>query len=235
MNNNVHPIASFVATNDWFWQTRGHYAIHGTGTICDFVTGGVIDRQHLSKTSAVGSVIVAYKDTAKSMDAYGFELMLKRMVDWMEEEVPEIVRECGLGVLPRFDGVVLDGDSSTDRHVERVAARAEFCATSKVCGGLRVRPCVNHLAKNIGKKFAEFGAQLHRTCSCPVLHTQAGVPYKDGRRNHVGCPNMQHPIVKVAQRCMGAAMRGAAAMEKRLGESVADAGVGAVEECLLHL
>ena len=107
-------------------------------------------------------------------------------------------------------------------------------AHSKVCAAIRPRPCANHLAKNVGKKAAELGAKLHRTCSCPVKETQEGAPYKTGERLHKGCPNVSHPIVKALQCGIGAALRSAATIARATGTSIAEAGVAAVEEGLMH-
>ena len=51
--------------------------------------GGIIERLHLSKAVVRGSTTEVYTDSAKSMDAFGFEVMLKRIVRWMDCDVPE--------------------------------------------------------------------------------------------------------------------------------------------------
>ena len=45
------------------------FALHGSGTICDFASGGIIERLHLSKAVVRGSTTEVYTDTdsAKSM------------------------------------------------------------------------------------------------------------------------------------------------------------------------
>mmetsp|Transcript_23828 Transcript_23828/g.72932 ORF Transcript_23828/g.72932 Transcript_23828/m.72932 type:complete len:335 (+) Transcript_23828:559-1563(+) len=235
LNHGHPPINALVVTNDWFWQKRGHHALHGTGTICDFCSGGILERLHLSKAMPKESKADEYEDTAKSMDAYGFEVMLGRLVQWLDNDVPQLVSELGLPIMPKFDSVVLDGDASTNAFVEKVNERALQSSSSAVCAGVRARPCANHLAKNVGKKIGELGSQLNRTCSCPVRRTQRDVPFKTGERVHRGVPNLQHPLVKVLQVGIGAALRGAAASAREGGGRVVDAGIAAVEECLLHV
>eukprot|EP00967_Tisochrysis_lutea_P105085 scaffold159935_cov32-Tisochrysis_lutea.AAC.1 len=82
------------------------------------------------------------------------------------------------------------------------------------------------------------GAKLHRTCSCLVRMTEPpnSRPYKTGERMHKGCPNLTltHPLVKALQVGVGAALRGTAGVASDTGQSVADAGIASVEECLLH-
>ena len=192
----------------------GHYALHGTGTICDYESGGILERLHLSKIMPRGTTTEAYMDTSKSMDAFGFEVMLQRLVRWLDNDVGELIRTYGLNITPKFDSVVLDGDSSTDRFVLMLRAQCAASAASQVCSGVKPRPCSNHLSKNIGKRVGEIGAKLHRTCSCPVRMTEGPNPrpYKTGERLHKGCPNLSHPLVKALQVGVGAALRGAAAL-----------------------
>mmetsp|Transcript_28277 Transcript_28277/g.86454 ORF Transcript_28277/g.86454 Transcript_28277/m.86454 type:complete len:598 (-) Transcript_28277:2336-4129(-) len=230
-------IGDLIVTNDFFWATRGHHALNGTGTICELSSGGVLAAQHFCKRVAKNSTVQAYEATAKSMDARGFDSMLGEIVEWMEREVPVMCREYSVPVPPKFSGVVLDGDASTDKFVQEVERRARAASSSSVCAGLCVRPCVNHLAKNIGKKALEYGVDLHRSCSCAVRVRADGVtPFSSGARTHRGCCNGPRGmgLQKAMQIGMGAAMRGAVAMDRGPGQTVADVGIAAVEECLNH-
>eukprot|EP00967_Tisochrysis_lutea_P159089 scaffold328138_cov57-Tisochrysis_lutea.AAC.1 len=171
------------------------------------------------------------------MDARGFASMLDEVVGWMEDDVPKMCEQYAVPVPPQFTGVVLDGDASTDSFVKEVERKARLAASSPVCRNLRVRPCVNHLAKNIGKKALEYGIDVHRSCSCPVrLKADKVTPYRTGARAHRGCCNGPRGLglQKAMQVAMGAAMRGAFAMERSDGQTVADVGIAAVEECLNH-
>ena len=172
------------------------------------------------------------------MDARGFQVMLDEIVRWMEDEVPPLLVEYARDVTACFDGVVLDGDSSTDRFVIAVHDRAlvATASASRVCASLRVRPCSNHLAKNIGKKAYELGHALHKSCSCAPVLTKDLQERKDGRRSHRGVNTASHPLVKVIQRGMSAAMRGAVDLPLTADcPTMADMGVACVEECLAHV
>ena len=47
------------------------------------------------------------------MDAYGFGVMQGRLVQWLDNDVPQLVSELGLHVMPKFDSVVLDALAPT--------------------------------------------------------------------------------------------------------------------------
>jgi hypothetical protein len=238
-------VCNLVVTNDWFWLTRGHYSNNGTGTICDWKSAAILSYRHFCRRGDTLSDVEAYLHSSKSMDATGFGEMLDEVVDWVEEDVDKLVEQYDVQLpgLPNFDGAVLDGDASTDHFVvkarEAVRAKAAEAADStNYCKHLCVRPCTNHLAKNVGAKTFEIGHRLHRTCSCPIKKTVEGELYKSGQREHRGLNTDSHPLVKAWQRGIGAALRGARAWQKKAGyeeQSLVELARRGVEECYNHL
>eukprot|EP00964_Phaeocystis_antarctica_P064071 scaffold38504_cov111-Phaeocystis_antarctica.AAC.5 len=238
-------ICNLVVTNDWFWLTRGHYSNNGTGTICDWKSAAILSYRHYCRRGDSLSNVEAYAHSSKSMDANGFGEMLEEVVDWVEKDVDTLIEkhDVQLPGVPNFDGVVLDGDASTDHFVvkarEAVRAKAaEAADSSNYCKNLCVRPCTNHLAKNTGAKAFEIGHRLHRTCSCPIKKTVDQQPFKSGQREHRGVNTDSHPLVKAWQRGVGAALRGAKAWQKKAGyedETLVDLARRGVEECFNHL
>ena len=175
-------INNLVLTNDWFWLTRGHYSHNGTGTICDWKSGGILAYKHFCQRADKLSNTAAYEFSSKAMDAQGFGEMLDEIIEWMEGgELDDLMLELGLDVTPSLDGVILDGDASTDsvledkkrdkRFSDAVHARASLWGN--YCSNMVVRSCVNHLAKNAGKKALEIGKEFHKSCVCPVQRTVA--------------------------------------------------------------
>ena len=198
-------IDKLVVTNDFFWLNRGHFSNNGSGTICDLKSAGILAYKHYCKVTDTIMPVEKFESTSKAMDSMGFAEMLDEIVSWIEE-----LDTTDLEVEPSFLGVVLDGDSSTDRFVEKVQRKAVSVGNeSNFCKDLRVVPCTNHLSKNAGNKVAEIGKRLHFTCSCPVITTKANVARKDGRKQHRGVNVDSHPLVKTWQRALGAALRGA--------------------------
>eukprot|EP00966_Prymnesium_polylepis_P134338 3104995-Prymnesium_polylepis.1 len=165
-----------VLTSDWFWGTRGHTADNGSGTICEWKTGGIVAFKHYCKRVDKMSDIGGFEYTSKAMDAMGFSEMMDEFIDWMEDDkggLGKLIEDYELELDPKLDGFVLDGDSSTDvvvdakkvamrpdaRLAEAVQARA--AKGSKYCGDMRNRACCNHLAKNCGKAALAVGQKWH--------------------------------------------------------------------------
>lgn len=179
--------SDLVVTSDWFWQTRGHYSANGSGTICEISTGGILFRQHYCKTTVSHSTEEAYTESSRSMDANGFREMLALTIQWMEEEVQDVLDEYQVNTRAKFSGVVLDGDATTDIHVH-TAREAAIARGSPTCSDLQIRPCVNHLAKNIGKQAGRIGATFHTSCSCPRVrhHSRSALLGRTRRRYLLG-------------------------------------------------
>ena len=230
-------IHRLVLTNDWFWQTRGHNAMNGTGTICDWKTSGVIAYKHYCKRITKGDTMLAYELSSRSMDARGFGEMLVEIVDWMDSDaLSELIDEIGVAGPAKLLGTVLDGDSSTDRFAEELRKKKSSAAAQSVAKDMREIPCTNHLAKNGGEMAYTLGHALHLKCSCPVKRKADGVTeYVTGQREHQGCNTEAHPLVKRYQRGIGAALRGAKALARKRGTTMAEAAESALEEAVNHL
>ena len=228
-------IDKLVVTNEFFfWLNRGHFSNNGSGTICDLKSAGILAYKHYCKVTDTIMPVEKFESTSKAMDSMGFAEMLDEIVSWIEE-----LDTTDLEVEPSFLGVVLDGDSSTDRFVEKVQRKAVSVGNeSNFCKDLRVVPCTNHLSKNAGNKVAEIGKRLHFTCSCPVITTKANVERKDGRKQHRGVNVDSHPLVKTWQRALGAALRGASDWAKHdefKDIPIKELAIQSVEEAFNHL
>ena len=237
-------IEHMVLTNDWFWLTRGHYSNNGSGTICDWRSGAVLAYRHYCRRDDTLSDVEKFEYSSKAMDALGFGEMLDEVVNWMEKDVDQLIQDesVQLNGNPKLEGIVLDGDSSTDHFVTRakemVRDKAVECNTSHYCGDLKVIPCSNHLAKNCGAKAFEIGHRLHKTCSCPIKRKLDGDLYKSGQREHRGLNVDSHPLVKCWQRGISAALRGASKYKQQpefAAKTLRDLAVRGVEECYNHL
>ena len=231
-------IDHLVLTNDWFWLTRGHYSHNGSGTICDWKSGGIVAYRHYCQRTDTLSQVQAYEHTSKSMDSKGFAVMLDEVVSWVENEVPDMLDELGMDMEPHLDGVVLDGDASTDRFVVALQAKAGEAATTKYCSEMKVIPCANHAGKNVGKQSETYGKKWHTTCSCPIKKKVDGEEYKAGTREHRGLNTDSHPLQKSWQRSIGAALRTAREYKEKpenAGKSIKDLAIQGVEEAYNHL
>ena len=66
----------------------------------------------------------------------------------METDVDKLLDDYDLTFTPKLDGVVLDGDASTNSLVSVVQAAAQQASQQssiKYCKDMVVRPCTNHL------------------------------------------------------------------------------------------
>ena len=235
-------IEHMIFTHDFFWLTRGHFSHNGTGTICDLHSAGVIAYRHYTQRDDKLSDAPTYDGTSKSMDAKSLESMLEEAIEWIEECVPKLLEELGDDTVPSLDGVVLDGDASTNpivraRHeaIERKAAEAQ---KTNYCNNMHPIPCCNHLAKNAGKAAYEIGHRLHRTCSCSIKQTLDGEDYKSGQREHRGLNEESDAQVKAWQRSVGAALRSARARGSEpanAGKALRDVAIEGLEETFNHL
>ena len=242
-----------VLTSDWFWGTRGHTSDNGSGTICEWKTGGIVAYKHFCKRSDKMSDIEAFEYTSKAMDAMGFKVMMDDFINWMESSdgLEKLIEDYDLDLEPKLDGFVLDGDSSTDvvvdakkaamrpdaRLAEAVNERA--CADgAKFCADMRNRVCTNHLAKNAGKAALALGQKWHTACDCPPKLTREGVPYATGAKEHVGLNSESDPLIKQWQLALGAALRAAVEWKKKpanVDRPLKDLAIEGVEEVFNHL
>eukprot|EP00966_Prymnesium_polylepis_P323601 7379765-Prymnesium_polylepis.1 len=126
--------------------------------------------------------------------------------------------------MPKLDGVILDGDATTDAVMDQKRSDRRFHDALKsraakqqggYCSEMKARPCVNHLAKNCGGNAKEKGMSLHTGCSCTKKLTKEGKEYARGTREHRGLNTESHPLIKLWQRAIGAALRSAKEWAKR--------------------
>ena len=165
----------WMTTADAFWAYRGHHSKHGTATITDLDSAGVLFRQHLTKDlhAAVAGHIDYHSGTSGAMDAEGYKRNLEVMKKWMAEIAPVIIKELGL---PEGDVkhlyAVLDGDATSQDMLSQV-----FSDTIALL-------CWNHLCKNASKNFDKVAKEKNKTCSCLVKKKKDGSTYKTGQRAH---------------------------------------------------
>jgi hypothetical protein len=240
-------INNLILTNDWFWLTRGHYSNNGTGTICDWKSSGVLAYKHYCKRGDTLSTTEEYEASSKAMDAEGFGEMLDEVMKWMDEEVDDLMVKYGIEGTPKLDGIILDGDATTDAVMDQKRSDRRFHDALKsraakqqggYCNEMRARPCCNHLAKNCGSHAKEKGMALHTSCSCSKKLTKDGREYVKGTREHRGLNTESHALIKLWQRAIGAALRSAKEWAKRpeyAGRALKDIALQGVEEAYNHL
>ena len=243
-SNGVASIGDLVLTEDFFWQTRGHYARNGTGTICDYDSGGVLSYRHFCQSTDKLSNRGGFEWTSKAMDPIACDQMLKEIVSWMDNDLDKLTEEWPdeLSCMPKLDSVVLDGDASTNANTKAlvgvVEAAAAAAGQSTYCKELRVRPCGNHLAKNCGAYAGKMGHSVHTLCkSCAIVLRADGEERADQRRDHRGCNGESHALVKCYQRGLSAALRGAKLYKGKPGyegQSMKAITIAGVEEMYNH-
>jgi hypothetical protein len=134
-------IDELILCSDTFWHHRGHHSPSGTGTITDEETGGVLAYEHTCKhTDKAHTADQAYQGSSGSMDAYQFKINLERIIDWMNDEVPQLVDEYAVDLSgdPKICGVVIDGGASTSYQMAALAEKA---------ADIVEYDCGNHLAR----------------------------------------------------------------------------------------
>eukprot|EP00966_Prymnesium_polylepis_P009557 220435-Prymnesium_polylepis.1 len=179
------------------------------------------------------------------MDPISFGEMLDEMIDWVENGIDKLTEQFPDEVTddPCLDSVVLDGDASTSALVPIVMAKANDMASAqgiKYCNDLRVRPCINHAAKNCGGKAYEIGHAVNLSCDCPpvMVGPNKDRPHGSGWKAHKGCNDQSHPLVKSYQRGLSAALRGVKDWKRRPGNeqcALSSLAVQGVEEMVNHL
>eukprot|EP00967_Tisochrysis_lutea_P152447 scaffold298768_cov27-Tisochrysis_lutea.AAC.1 len=94
----------------------------------------------------------AWVSTSKAMDAIGCGDMLDDVVCWLNNEVDTQLELEGIDKVPSLDGIVLDGDATTNTLIPIVMEKAglQAGANAGYCRNLNVLKCTNHLAKNCG-------------------------------------------------------------------------------------
>ena len=221
-----------LVTSDSFWAARGHYAMHATGTICDFRCGGILAFCHQHKQADKAHPEI-FEGTSGAMDAIGFAENHKSVCKWIEA-LNAAYDDDATWRGANYRGVILDGDGSTQ-------AQLDAMGPEWIPAGFIGFQCANHLAKNVGKKSYEVGHRLHLTCSCEVKKKANGEAYAKGARVHRGCNDASHPLVKAWQRGFGGALR--SVLKRRADDEAAGRAprslqahaVEAVEMCFNHL
>jgi len=237
-------IDSLVLTNDFFWQTRGHNSANGSGTICDLDSGTILAFRHYCIGEDALSDAGGFEYTSKAMDAIGCGDMLDDVMRWMQYDVVPTLEEAGVSKEPSLDGIVLDGDATTNKLIPVVIEKARKlaehrgdCATA--CGvNLIVYKCTNHLGKNLGKRAVEIGKKWHTTCTCRDRITEKGTINKVQPKLHRGVVNESAPVVKSYQRAASAALRGVTAWKAKpeyTDVALKDIAIQGLEEMMNHM